>query len=337
MISEIFYRREKRILFKSEELMLKKTNIEDNQKALEDYYNFFTTKEGADILPYVYIEKPSAFDDLVKNCKDYYLFQDEVNLILENQDILSHYLTNISDIIEIGPGFTHSVEHKTLSILQAAKDLKNYYPIDIAKDYLINACNVVAKKFKHVQVHPIEANMLALSASNLHDKIPNHKALIFLGSTLCGQTSEEQSLIIRSIYEALSSGDLFILTVDTNNDADSLIKAYINNIDIIMASLEHFIRYMPGFKEHLDKFKPGCVWNAELKYIDQFFTAKENLTFYYPNYGMISIEKGQELRGIKSRKISEQETINLLIKEKFLILDIINGRNNMKIFICQKG
>ena len=222
------------------------TNIDS--KILQDYYKFFTTEEGADMLPYVYLENPRAFDNLVKNCDDYYLFKEEVELLQNSKKALTNYLDDITSIIEIGPGSTHSVMHKTLSVLQCAPHLKNYYPIDISKKYLNDACEVVGSKFPRIRTLPIAADMMNLfNLKKIAENNQEKKALLLLGSTLGGQTPEEQDLIITGISKILSKDDIFIITVDTNNDEKSLMKAYSNNHELHYSVLSYFSNAFSGF------------------------------------------------------------------------------------------
>src|SRR3990167_10750498 len=102
-----------------------------NDQTFNDYYKFLTTTEGADILPYTYLSSGDSYEKLIKDCKDYYLFDDEVALIKNNHHKLKHYLSEITNIIEIGPGSKHTVINKTIPILQYAQNLESYLPIDL--------------------------------------------------------------------------------------------------------------------------------------------------------------------------------------------------------------
>ena len=95
-----------------------------DNKIFDDFLAFFTTKEGVDILPYFYLNSNELFEDLVKNNSHYYLFNDEVLLIKNNHLSLTKHLKDIIEIIEIGPGTTHPVKHKTIPILNYAVNLK---------------------------------------------------------------------------------------------------------------------------------------------------------------------------------------------------------------------
>jgi uncharacterized SAM-dependent methyltransferase len=308
------------------------------KKTLQDYYSFFTTEEGADVLPYVYLENPKAFDNLVKNCKDYYLFWDEVELVNKNKLIISDYLAGVENVLEIGPGSDHSVSHKTLSILKYANNLKNYYPIDICTSYLTGACNLVKQNNHELNVIPLKADMMKLSEIKLSDRIEGKKALMILGSTLCGQTDEEQNKILQEIYNSLGDNDIFIITTDTTNDEKLLLDAYKNKYlqFLTQGSLKYFVNFSEDFQGKLDAFTMSCSWNKDFQYIDLFYTLKTELTFDYPEFGKINLRAGQELRGIKSRKPSTEQFVKKLNAQFFVVNEIVTNSDKMQMFICHK-
>lgn len=143
---------------------MKNINLQDDilvdKKILDDYWKFFTTAEGADILPYVYMESSHLYDELVKNAPEYYLFKDESELIKNNKNQLVKHLKGFTDIIEVGPGSCHTIEHKTLPILSYASDLQTYYALDHSENYLVDAINFIKTHTESVEIRAIEADLL---------------------------------------------------------------------------------------------------------------------------------------------------------------------------------
>lgn len=309
-----------------------------DQKILSDYLAFFTTSEGADMLPYVYLESSKLYDNLVKNNHDYYLFRDEVSLIQKNKISLSHYLSDVINIIEIGPGSCHTMQHKTIPVLSCAAKLKTYQAIDHSENYLIDVCKFIRNQLPKIDVFSTEADLMQSIPIKLSKEVDGKKAIMLLGSTLENFTIAEQNYVIEQIVNLIDSGDIFILTVDTNQNEKLLLSAYANNhlYSLIGASLKYFSKINPNFAQYLNSFEATCVWNGELNFVDMYFVAKENISFHLKNYGNINIIKGQELRGIKSRKPSEQAVIDLLSKSGFDMVDMLVNSNKMKMFICKK-
>jgi hypothetical protein len=67
-----------------------------------------------------------------------------------------------------------------------------------------------------------------------------------------------------------------------------------------------------------------------------YCVAKETLSFYLDNYGIIEIKEGQQLRGMKSRKFSEEDAVKLLESNNFKIDEVLDNSNKMKMFITHK-
>lgn len=255
-----------------------------DQKTLDDYLAFFTTKEGADILPYFYLENSHLFDELVRNSKSYYIFKDEVELIKNNKSKLEYYLSDISDLVEIGPGSYYSIEHKTLPILSYAPKLRNYYALDFCKDYLSNIYEYLIKNTKGLNISTIEVDFMLLNEKNISQINQTKKAFIMLGGTFGGLNNEQQNHFLQNIYNLMKEDDLFILTTDTNQDKISLIEAYSekHSYKLVFASLEYFATIYPTFKPYLNSFKLKFEWRPTLSLVDISFVAMKKLTFCYP-------------------------------------------------------
>ncbi len=307
-----------------------------DKKTFDDYLAFFTTNQGADILPYFYLDSSELFEDLVKNNSHYYLFNDEVSLIKNNQQLLTKHLNDISEIIEIGPGTSHPVEHKTIPILNYATNLKKYYAIDWCKDYLTEACQFIENYAPELKVLAIEADLSQREKLNLAISTSDKKAIILLGGTLGCYDQTMQKHILNQIYNLMSIDDLFIVTIDTNQDEQSLLAAYQNNDKLHFACVEYFAKINPDFAKHLNSLSVKCHWNKISSYLDIYFVAKNDFTFKFQKYLEIKIIKGQELRGIKISKPKQQEFIKLLKEAGFEVVDNLTNSNKMRMFIAKK-
>ncbi|MCT4634656.1 MAG: L-histidine N(alpha)-methyltransferase [Rickettsiales bacterium] len=309
-----------------------------DQKTLEDYVAFFTTEHGADILPYAYLGSGNLYDKLLEKNPSYYLFNDEVSLIRNNSHKISKYLSDIKELIEIGPGSSRAVNNKTIPILNCAPELKSYYAIDHSINYLTDACKCISTNIPKLNIFPLEANLLQKDPIAIDIQTTVKKAVMLLGGTLGNFTTTEQEYILKNIYSFMSPHDIFILTIDINQDEESLNLAY-SNIDtnkFIMEALHYFATINPDFSKYLNSFEVKCTWNKELHFLDMYFIAKQEISFYFPGYGDIMIRKGQKLKGIKSRKPTTNNVVKLLNNNRFSIIDEFTNFNKMKMFICQK-
>lgn len=304
-----------------------------------DYLNFFTTEEGADMLPYAYLESSEYYDDLVKNNHDYYLFSDEVMTITANKHLLTKYLDKVSDIVEIGPGSDHTMQHKTLPIISYAKSLKRYHAIDISKNYLKNACDFIGKHAPNLEIFYTEADLMQQEKLKIKNTSLKNKCVLFLGSTLGNFTHTQQNHVVKQISQIINKDDLLILTVDTNQDEKSLLNAYVNfNTNVfIHGIIQYYSKYNPKFAKYIDSFEIKYDLDKLANSINIYFVTKEKIEFDFNSHRKIKLFKGQELRGVKSRKHNKAQVSDLLNRNNFSILDVLSYSNKMQLFICKKN
>ncbi len=308
--------------------------LQVDQKTLDDYYAFFTGKE-VDMLPYVYAESSEAYRDLVKNSPDYYLFRDEVSIIANNKDKLSNYLADVVGIVEVGPGFDYTISRKTIPFLSYAQNLRRYYAIDNSTNYLRNACDFIKSHTTSFEVHPIAADLM-----NGVIDIPvsvGKKCIVSFGVTLGNFDHLQQKQMIRQLNYIARSGDLLVLTTDTNRDEASAIKAYTGDFftNFALCALTHFAKINPSFEKYALSFETECFWNSEENSVDRYYIAKKAISFDYYNYGNIFIPRGQRLKGIMSRKLS-LEHMTKLLEDDFDVVDILSHSDKVKTFVCKK-
>lgn len=315
------------------------TNNKIDQKILDDYLAFFTTPQGASMVGYTYLHSSKLFNNLIKYSNDYYIFNDDSIAISSNTSKLKEYLSDVLDIVEIGPGCNHSLTHKTIHILKSAVNLKHYYAIDNFQVYLDNACNFIRQMVPGIDVLGIKIDLMQQADLKLTYTEKNKKCFLFLGSTLGNFDRQQQNHCLKQISHLTSSNDLFILTVDTNQDEASLLKAYNNKYssNLIKGILRYFSKINSSFSKYLSSFEVNCEWNKSSNFVDMYFIAKKDLFFEFKKNLKIFIKKGQKLKGIRAYKYTEQYIIKLLNKNNFKVLEVFNQSDRMKLFICQKN
>jgi L-histidine N-alpha-methyltransferase len=313
-------------------------NIHIDKKTRDDYLAFFTQSSGADMLPYVYMESCDFYNNLIKNCEDYYLCKNETEIIKENLDKFVKHFSGITDIIEIGPGSAYAVNNKTLPILNCAKNLKRYHAIDHSKNYLEEACLFIEKERPDIEILGIEANLVHVGKIKVTSIKKGTKALLFLGSTLGNFNTPQQDQIIEQFSNLLSLNDILIITVDTNQDEDSLLKAYSNNYtcNFVIGALNHYGKINHEFNNYLSDFEVKTTINKLSNSVEFSFVTKKEISFHFKGYGGITLLKGQELKGIRSYKYTLENITSILSKRSFEVIETLNNSNKMQTFICKK-
>ncbi len=313
-------------------------NSHIDKKILEDYFSFFTQKEGAEMTSYIYLDSCNYYDQLIKDSADYYLCRDHIEIIKKHKDKFKQYLFEVTDIIEIGPGSDYVVKNKTMPILSYAKNLKSYQAIDNCKQYLDETCVFVKNNTSGIEIFGVEADLMRKEKIQLYKTHSGKKCITFLGGTLANFHELQQNHCLKQIYTMLNPGDLFIITADTNQDEKSLLAAYYNIYaqNLFTGVIRYFASINSDFKKHAASFELRCSWNKASSFIDLHFVAQDDLSFHFPNYGNIIIKKGQIFKGIRAYKKTKQANIELLNKNGFEVLDVLNNSNKMQEFICQR-
>lgn len=313
-------------------------NIKITDPELKDFLIFFSTKHGTDMLPYAYMGNTINYELLIKNCPDYYLSHDEIELLKKNSSALKNILNDITDIVEIGPGSDFAMENKTLTLISYTKKLEKYHPIDCSLAYLENVCNFIHKYAPAIRTIPIEADILSKKPLEIHaDNLSAKKCFIFLGGTIANFNKREQLKIINKISGAMGHEDILLISVDTNKDKESILKAYNNEYfsNFIKDILVFYSKLNPSFSPLIQSFELKCKVTKKDQGLKATLIAKKDMTFNFLDNLKINLKAGQELKGVISKKPSSEEMISLLSKS-FKVIDILNNSDRMKLLICQK-
>lgn len=305
---------------------------------LRDFFKFFSTKSGADVLPYAYMGSSDYYNSLIKNCPDYYLSHDEIELIHKNAKKFKKHLKNVTDIIEIGPGSEFALMNKTLPMIKYADNLTHYHALDCATSYLEQTSNFIKKQLPNIESHSIIHNLLSDSSITISPTV-GKKCFLFLGGSINNFTTKQQLNILKKIEDCLDPGDLFMFTSDTNQDPISILKAYSNDYqnNFIREILIFFSMLNPSFEPYISCFDIDYQFNKKEHKVQASFIAKQNITFPLNKEINITLHKSQKLKCASSKKLSVIKLTSFLQKNtKFKIIDIINNSNKMQNFICQK-
>jgi uncharacterized SAM-dependent methyltransferase len=161
---------------------------------------------------------------------------------------------------------------------------------------------------------------------------------MFLGSTLGNFSSNQQDYILKQISEMTIKDDILLISIDTNQDEKSILRAYDNKYlkNFFMDVIRYFGAINQEFLPFINYFEVNYKWSKEDKLLDVFFVVKEKFSFIVQEYGKITLKKGQKCRGIICHKPDTKYLSNILKLNNFDILDILNYSNKMQLFISKK-
>lgn len=221
----------------------KKTNrllYEEQNDFVEEIISLFTGQcqghmECWEYGPAAYEGDPAGgaehWSCLVQEPGFYYPTKSDIRAVqwATNKEELLQKLSPIKTVVELGPGNKTSIEQKTIPFLKACADLEKYIVIDAAVEQAKEAGKLIERQLS-LPHRAIEQNYIG---SPLSKSWRERSAIIMWGSSLGnieGHANEKPfpKLVQRlaNFRKALTNGDLFIFTFDTETNKQAVINAY---------------------------------------------------------------------------------------------------------------
>jgi len=181
-------------------------------------------------------------------------------------------------LVELGSG----ASEKTRIVLDAARDLAAYVPIDISPTALNEAAGRIRADYPGLKVLPVVGDFEHLAPPPV-EAGPGRRVGFFPGSTIGNLTPEAAIALLKSAREVLGEGSLFILGVDLLKSPDVLVAAYddargvtaaFNRNLLARANRELAMDFETGAFEHL------AVWNAGQSRMEMHLRAVRPMTVH---------------------------------------------------------
>ncbi|PZO01403.1 MAG: L-histidine N(alpha)-methyltransferase [Alphaproteobacteria bacterium] len=202
-------------------------------------------------------EGSRLFEDITR-LPEYYPTRQEAVLLRELAPSLTARFGENAVLVEFGSG----ASEKTRILLDAAKSLAAYVPIDISPEALAEAADRIGSSYPDLEVAPFVGDFLNLEA--LPELGRGRRIGFFPGSTIGNLDHAEAVQFLSAARERLGPGALFILGVDLVKEAETLVAAYDDAQGVTAAfNLNVLIRANRelGANFDLDGFKHLALWN----------------------------------------------------------------------------
>lgn len=179
-------------------------------------------------------------------------------------------------LVELGSG----ASEKTRIVLDAARDLAAYVPIDISPSALNEAADRIRADYPGLKVLPVVGDFEHLSPPPV-EAGQGRRIGFFPGSTIGNLTPEAAIALLRSAREVLGEGSLFILGVDLVKSPQVLVAAYddaqgvtaaFNRNLLVRANRDLGMDFEPEAFDHL------ALWNPEHSRMEMHLRAMRPMT-----------------------------------------------------------
>ncbi|HKR41962.1 MAG TPA: L-histidine N(alpha)-methyltransferase [Paraburkholderia sp.] len=248
---------------------------------------------------YFYDAQGSALFEAICATPEYYPTRTETALL---KDIAAQIASEIPDhatLVEFGSG----ASTKTRIILDAARQIGTYVPIDISTAALEQARQRIADAYPALDVRPVAGDFTRdMALPDMH----GHETMIgfFPGSTIGNFEPADAIAFLCSAKKLLGSQAKLIVGVDMVKGAPALLSAYNDeggvtarfNLNLLL----RINRELEGNFE-LSAFAHSAIWNDDLKRIEMHLVSRAKQTVRVLNHD-IHFEAGESMHTENSHK-----------------------------------
>ncbi len=169
---------------------------------------------------YFYDQRGSELFEAITETDEYYPFRTELSLLEQHGDEMAALLGSDGLLIELGSGSSRKIR-LLLDALQPAA----YMPVDISRDFLLQAANDLAREYPELEVHATCADYTSgLKLPWSPEELP--RAAFFPGSSIGNFEPRQAQRLLHHIAQALGKEGHLLIGVDLQKDTKVLKRAY---------------------------------------------------------------------------------------------------------------
>lgn len=221
---------------------------------------------------FFYDQRGSELFEAITETPEYYPFRTELSLLEQHGKEMATLLGSDGLLIELGSGSSRKIR-LLLDALQPAA----YMPVDISRDFLLQAAGDLAREYPELEVHATCADYSSgLKLPWSPEALP--RAAFFPGSSIGNFEPVQAQRLLRHVVQALGSGGHLLIGVDLQKDHAVLRRAYNDEAGITAAfNLNLLTRFNRELEADFDleKFQHTADYNAEAGRIEMHLISKK--------------------------------------------------------------
>ena len=215
---------------------------------------------------YFYDRIGSELFEQITELPEYYPTRCDVGILTEHAGDIAALIPEGAALIEFGSGSSA----KTRILLNKAKSLSAYVPVDISAEFLRQQADALRLEYPGIAMLPVVADFAQpFSLPAAAEKLP--RVGFFPGSTIGNFEPHEAANLLRNAARILGCGASFIVGVDLVKDTQVLQKAYSDSAGITAKfnlNLLARINRELGGKFNLACFEHHAFFNRERSRIE---------------------------------------------------------------------
>lgn len=294
----------------------------DNHPKPVDFYaeviNGLYAKPKAIPPKFFYDERGSRLFDAICELPEYYPTRTETALLRTHADEIAKLIGKECLLIEPGSGSSQKVR-----MLLEALQPTAYMPMDISRNYLLQAAQQLAADYPWLEVHATCIDFT--SELTLHSGLPSaHRVAFFPGSSIGNFEPVDAIGFLRNVASMVGVDGGLLIGVDLKKD-ESILNAAYNDAQGITA--EFNLNLLARINRELDadfaleSFKHAAFYNPEVGRIEMHLKSRTSQTVTIADT-TITISDTESIHTENSYKYSIEEFASLAKKAGFEMVNV---------------
>jgi dimethylhistidine N-methyltransferase len=171
---------------------------------------------------YFYDERGSQLFEKICKLDEYYLTRTELSIMRQFADEMAEQIGPGVSFVEYGSGSSI----KTRILLDHLRDPVAYVPVDISRKHLQQTADNLARLYPDIEVLPVCADFTEDFELPTPQRVSNHNAVYFPGSTIGNFQAEAAQALLARIVQLCGCGGGLLIGIDLQKDIKVIEAAY---------------------------------------------------------------------------------------------------------------
>lgn len=262
---------------------------------------------------YLYDSLGSKLFEAICELPEYYPTRTESGIFAAHGADMARDIGTGTSLIDLGAGNCAKAAG-LFPLLQPAQ----YVPVDISRDFLLDAVSRLQQRFPHIDMTPLGLDFSG--GFTLPDSVRHRRRLFFYPGSSIGNFSPEQAKVfLRGLHANAGDDGGLLIGVDLIKDGAVLDAAYDDAIGVTAAfnlNMLRHVNHLIGADFDVRQWRHLAFFNQEQSRIEMHLEAREALTVHWQG-GERRFAQGERIHTEDSYKYTRQSFVGLLEQSGF--------------------
>jgi dimethylhistidine N-methyltransferase len=262
---------------------------------------------------YLYDGLGSKLFEAICELPEYYPTRTEAGIFAAHGADMARDIGTGTSLIDLGAGNCAKAAG-LFPLLQPAQ----YVPVDISRDFLLDAVSRLQERFPHIDMTPLGLDFS--SGFTLPDSVRHRRRLFFYpGSSIGNFEPEQAKVFLRGLHANAGEDGGLLIGVDLIKDSAVLDAAYDDAIGVTGAfnlNMLRHVNHLIGADFDVRQWRHVAFFNPEHSRIEMHLEARSALTVHWQG-GERRFAQGERIHTEDSYKYTRQSFVGLLEQSGF--------------------